>query len=81
MDVIKYKKTIVGWYNFTDILFKYNVDPIIFRSITGVGEQSRLGTCEVTMEELALLKESAINLGLADGWEVVPSDEYASEIS
>lgn len=76
---ISYKKTIVGWYNFTEEgVLKYNVDPITFRNTTGVSERAALGTCEITTEELTTLKESARLIGLVDGWEVVANDEQVS---
>lgn len=76
MNVIKFKKTVVGWYNFTAAgVMRYNVDPATFQEITGVSERTTLGTCEVSAEELSTLKSEATYIGLADGWEIVPSDE------
>ncbi|MEI3606911.1 hypothetical protein SPD48_14500 [Pseudogracilibacillus sp. SE30717A] len=75
-NVIKFKKTIVGWYNFTVAgAMRYNVDPKVFREITGISVRATLGTCEVSAEELSALKSEATYIGLADGWEIVPSDE------
>lgn len=76
MEVISFKKTVVGWYNFTIVgVIKYNVNPIIFRKITGVSKRAMLGTCEVTAEELWSLKSEATYLGISDGWKIVPNDE------
>ena len=80
--VITFKKTVVGWYNFTEVgVFQYNIDPDTFRNITGVSKQARMGTCEVTTEELAELEQSSKTIVLANGWEVVPDDSHLSHIS
>ena len=81
-NFISYKKTILGWYNFTEEgVLEYNVNPITFRLITGVSEHAALGVCEVDTEQLDALKEKAIFIGLANGWEVVASDAEASNVS
>jgi len=75
MNVISFKKTVVGWYNYivTGVL-RYNVDPLTFRKITGVSDPASLGTCELTAEELTELKSESKFIGLADGWEWIVSD-------
>lgn len=75
-NVISFNKTIVGWINFTVAgVMKYNINPVTFRNITGVSEQAELGTCELSPQELKVLKEDATYIGLADGWHWVESDE------
>lgn len=72
---ISYTKTVLGWYNVTVMgLFVYNVEPEFFRRLTGVSEDAALGCLEISTEQLKELEENAIHIGLADGWEVVPSD-------
>lgn len=81
-NLISFKKTVVGWYNYTvEGVMRYNIDPITFRRITGVSERATLGTCEVTAEELPALKEASKFIGLADGWEVVADDSQVSSVS
>lgn len=81
MKFIKFNRTIVGWYNFVFGINKYNVNPETFRSVTGVGKNALMGMCEVSEDELEQLRGKAILIGLADGWEIVPSDDYAEVVS
>lgn len=74
MRVIKYVKTAIGWYNFEDSAFKYNVNPEIFLEVTGVSDKATIGTAEITAEELDEIKKYAKVVGLATGWEFVQSD-------
>lgn len=64
MQLIAYKRTVVGWYNFrpsgTDSV--HNIEPDKFRRLAGVSERAELGTAEVTTEILSELKEQAIHL-------------------
>lgn len=74
MELIKYKRTVIGWYNFDDVIFKYNVDPVTFRRLTEVSDKATAGIAEVTTEELAELKESARHTRLIEDWGIVQSD-------
>jgi len=80
MNTIKFRKTVVGWYNFTICNFMvYNTDPTIFRKYAGVSEQATLGTCEINAEDLKALRMKSKFIGLAPGWEWVPIDEEEAE--
>lgn len=75
MSSISYRKTVVGWINYTvGSVMVYNINPQSFRKVTGVSGDARQGACEVTAEQLAELKQESKYIGLADGWELVPSD-------
>lgn len=72
MKLISYRRTVVGWYNFTiGGVLVYNVEPNVFREITGVSKEAVLGCAELTAEQLEELKSRAKYIGLADGWEWV----------
>ena len=74
MDVIKYKRTVVGWYNFTVAgVMVYNVEPSVFRRITGVSDKASMGTAEVTTAQLIELKNASRFIRLAQGWEWLAS--------
>ena len=75
MKLIKYKKTVVGWYNFEFNIFEYNIEPEVFRQITGVSEQASMGVCELSIDKVEELKSNAKYMKLADGWEIVPNME------
>lgn len=77
--MITFNKTAVGWYNYTIAgLMRYNVDPETFREITGVSKDAALGTVRLTDEQLDALQAKSTYIGLAEGWEWVPSDEQIS---
>lgn len=77
MKLIAFNKTAVGWYNFDYFIYKYNVNPSTFRRITEVSKDAALGSCELSKAQLdALIAESRC-VGLARGWEIVPSDDCA----
>lgn len=81
MDVIQFNKTAIGWINYTVAgVLRYNINPETFRDITGVSSRAKLGTCEVTAQDLKRLNMASINLGLADGWELVEDDVTAGVI-
>jgi len=63
-NVISYKRTVVGWFNFklSDLTI-YNIDPVAFSNITGVNAQAYCGTCELTGSELDALKKSSVLIG------------------
>lgn len=74
MKRISYRKTVVGWYNFdTEAGETYNVNPEIFREITGVSKEAVLGCAEVTEKELRTLIAAAKLVKLPDGFEWVPA--------
>lgn len=74
MILIKYKKTVLGWYNFEFTIFKYNINPETFRNITGVSEQTTLGTCELESHKVDDLIRNSKHIGFANGWELVQND-------
>lgn len=71
MKIIKFSKTVLGWYNFSFAIYKYNIKPETFREITRVSEEATLGICEVTAEELEELRARATFIGFADGWKLI----------
>ncbi|GIN58107.1 hypothetical protein J8TS2_24260 [Lederbergia ruris] len=74
MKVISFKKTVVGWINFTTQAgATYNINPLKFRQITGVSKQARMGCAEVTEKELRTLTAAAKLIKLPDGFEWVPA--------
>lgn len=80
MKLIKFNKTIVGWYNFTVMnVVRWNVDPETFRRYAGVSEQATMGTCEITTEDLEELQAKAKFIGFAEGWEEVDYEIVVEE--
>ncbi|MBM7717685.1 hypothetical protein JOC94_004716 [Bacillus thermophilus] len=72
MKLISYRRTAVYWYNFdTEAGATYNIEPEIFREITGVSKEAVLGCTEVTEEELWELTENARLIKLPEGFEWV----------
>ncbi|MFS0647171.1 MULTISPECIES: hypothetical protein [Siminovitchia] len=74
LRLISYRRTVVGWYNFdTEAGATYNIEPEIFREITGVSKEAVLGCAEVTEKELRTLTAAAKLVKLPDGFEWVPA--------
>lgn len=70
--LITYQKTILGWYNFTEIgVFYHNIKPTIFRKITGISENAVMGCVELTVKQVEELKKHVTFTGICNGWKVV----------
>lgn len=59
-QLITYKKTVLGWYNFTTGGKRYNVNPELFRNITDISNKTVAGVAEVSESELHALIDGGI---------------------
>lgn len=64
MTQITYRKTILGWYNAELPGGVYNVNPQVFRNLTGVSEAAFFGCTEITEEQAKVIKRKGILIEL-----------------